>query len=212
MLSASVRVSGLVWRGDDAGQEDRSSGAAAAKRAAAAHRHLEAGRRVPAPEPPQPYRSWQITRPWPPERLWTPLQANRSLAAKDRSTHPLMRATRSARACSVSSMRSITGFHAIQTPALCQQQRHRHGHQGHADTNYGDCLGTHGRTILDWRRAVKPVCPRPAAPGAAFPAATQARGLGSNACYRSRCPVSRWSMTVERRQRVGGSDACGAGQ
>ena len=36
-----------------------------------------------------------------------------------------------------------TSFHAIQTPALCQQQRHYHGHQGYADTNYGDRFGAH---------------------------------------------------------------------
>ena len=37
-----------------------------------------------------------------------------------------------------------------------QDQRHQHSQQGHTDASYGDCLGTHGFTVPDWRSGVKP--------------------------------------------------------
>ena len=53
------------------------------------------------------------------------------------------------------------GVYALfQATALQYHHRYQYGEQGHADTSYGDCLGTHGFTIPEWHSGVKPVLPR----------------------------------------------------
>ena len=68
------------------------------------------GRRLSGARQKPPYRKWQVTRPWPPGDLWTPLKASRWLGARGRST-PARRAT----ACDRAHLRQL----ARQGFALC---------------------------------------------------------------------------------------------
>ena len=119
------------------------------------------GRRLSGARQKPPYRKWQVTRPWPPGDLWTPLKASRWLGARGRSTParcapraPPRRADRGAppparpaRASATASMRcsrrrlcsTTTGTStATPTPAMAIAS------------------ALTGITILDWRSGVKP--------------------------------------------------------